>query len=49
MSDRGILACSSISRTSGRTCACGEIADAVAKDALVFGEDGQRLDVVEGF
>ncbi len=27
----------------------GEIPDAVAKDALVFSEDRQRLDVVEGF
>ena len=27
----------------------GEITDAVTKDALVFSEDRQRLDVVEGF
>ena len=44
-SERGIFACSSISRTSGRTWASANCADAVAKDRFVFGQQGQRLAV----
>ena len=49
MSVRGIFACSSISRTSGRIWALGELAYAVAEEELVLGEQGERRGVRGGF